>query len=200
MALDTIKSKDYDGNPVTVYTLPNAPQKTDKSVAVAPARDPTYGAAIANLAVASGATDFFTLSGSDTKTVDILGFWLAGLASSLSAADILIMKRSTGGAGGTSSLLTAVPFESSDVAATAAARAYTANPSSVGTPVGLLAARKIVLNPAATPGNGVGVLIAPPSGGKGWTLRGSVEFICLNFNAAAIAGVSLSVEVAWRER
>lgn len=97
-------------------------------------------------------------------------------------------------------MITPVAHDVTDGAASAVVRAYTANPSALGTQVGPLAARKVTLDPAATPGNQIGVLIAPPLFGKPWSLNGAADFLCLNFNGGAIAGVSLSVDVVFRER
>ncbi len=119
-----------------------------------------------NLAVASGATDFLTIVGSSTKKIEVLKITLGGLATALTVADIVLLKRSTANSGGTSTAPTAVPLDSNDIAASAAVKAYTANPATLGTLVGNILSRKVVLDAAATPGNGVTVDIVPAAAGK----------------------------------
>src|SRR6266550_8344389 len=82
----------------------------------------TYSAAKVGLVPGSSATDFFTLTGSATKTVRITRITITATTTSATpvALDILLLKRSTANTGGTSTgSPTAVPHDSANPAATA---------------------------------------------------------------------------------
>jgi len=110
--------------------------------------------------------------------------------------------RSTANTGGTSTSLTAVPADPSDAAASAVARAYTANPT-VGTAVGPIRAGVVVLTSPATSisidpvqwtfGNDVGTR-------GGVVLRSASQVFAINGNAASFpSGAALNCSVEWTE-
>jgi hypothetical protein len=108
-------------------------------------RGATYSASILNLSTVSGATDIFTITGSNTKVIRVRKLVFQGSSNANNVANISVIKRSTANTGGTSSVQTAVPLDSLDAAATAVVTAYTANPT-VGAAVGVITNRKVFLN------------------------------------------------------
>jgi hypothetical protein len=159
----------------------------------------TYSATIAALAVASSATDVFTISGSGTKTVRILSLHISGTRTSAGFIDFFILKRSTANSGGTSTARTAVSHDSTDSAATATVLAYTANPT-LGTLVGNMYSTKYFIssNASSAPGEKAGIELSDFFG-KQVILRGTGEVLSINLNAITIAGSSFNISVTWTE-
>jgi len=162
----------------------------------------TYEASIVGLAPAASATDFFTLTGVAGHIVRVTRVECTGTATAAGAATIAALVRSTANTGGTSTSLTAVPADPSDAAASAVARAYTANPT-VGTAVGPIRAGVVVLTSPATSisidpvqwtfGNDVGTR-------GGVVLRSASQVFAINGNAASFpSGAALNCSVEWTE-
>lgn len=162
---------------------------------------PTYRAAIVGLVTAASATDFFTLTGSATKTVQVTRAECNGIASTAATPDVTALKRSTANLTGTSTSPTAVPLDSSSAAATAVARAYTVNPGTLGTLVGILNAAKVPLPLAATGADLARSNFAnavPPA--QPVTLRGVTQVFALNGNAATLGtAAALDCMIEWIE-
>ena len=168
---------------------------------VQPQRRTTYSATIAALTPAASATDFFTLTGSATKTIWVHGAGCSGISTAAAQANIAALKRSTANTSGTSTAPTAVAHDSTSAAATATVAAYTANPT-VGTLVGIVRGARFATDAAATN-------TTAPGGvtwrfGDVWTmpivLRGAAQVFALNGNGASFAsGASLTCWVEWSE-
>jgi hypothetical protein len=151
------------------------------------------------LVPAAAATDVFGVCGSATKTVIITRLQATGVATAATAADAIVVKRSTADTAGTSTAPALVPLDSSSVAATATALGYTANPTT-GTLVGNVASQKIVLTTGAAASQMYPLLQYWPNNiTQGLTLRGVAECAYLNWNAQTVAGNSINVDVEWIE-
>lgn len=163
---------------------------------------PTYRAAVVALATAASATDFITISGSATKTVQVTRLECNGIASTAATPDIVVLKRSTANTTGTSTSPTATPLDSASPAATAVVKAYTVNPGALGTLIGNIGAVKLPLPLAATGADltrtamlGIGVGPMQPV-----TLRGAAQSVALNGNAATLGtGAALDCTAEWVE-
>lgn len=174
------------------------PTQTD----VTTTRRGTYSAAITGLVLAASGTDFFTLTGSASTTVRVEKVECSGIAAA--AADVAIqgVVRSTANATGTSTAPAPVPHDSFDPAAVAVARAYTANPGTLGTLVGVVRSAEVSLGATATPAYNVLPALAwrfddVPSGEE-LTLRGAAQVFALNVNAAT-TGATLNCDIQWTE-
>lgn len=162
----------------------------------------TYSAACVNLAIDAAGTDFFTITGSATKTIIVKRVRVSGSSSTTTQSNIGLLLRSTANANGTSTLLTAVPHDSTNPAATATVRSYTANPT-LGTLVGAI--RWVDYTSLAKNSNNVTDIREFQFGAEedqGIVLRGTNEVLALNFNGQTVTfgasdGYDLSVE--WRE-
>ena len=108
----------------------------------------TYAAAATAYAGYVDPTDFFSITGSATKTVEIIHIQVTGSGTSTSQLDINLLKRSTANTGGTPTALTKVPFDSRRSAATATVVTYAAAPTR-GTLVGNICACQVELPAAA---------------------------------------------------
>lgn len=168
----------------------------------APQRKATYSAAIAALAPASSATDFFTLTGSATTTVRVTGVQCSGISTAAATATVVGLVRSTANSGGTATTPTAVKFDSSSPAATAVLSAYTANPTT-GTLTGNVRAGHLTTVTTATSAFAAPVLgwtFGRDTGEQEIVLRGAAQSFSLNGNGASFtSGASLNCSVTWTE-
>lgn len=159
----------------------------------------SYSAAIVGLASAVLATDVFTITGSASKTIRItkLEITLTTTAGTGVNLNISVIKRSTANTGGTSTILTDVPHDSTDAAGTATVRAYTVNPTVLGTTVGAIRGVKYAVG-----ANNTIDLITWDFGNrpaKAIVLRGTTETLAINFNATTVVGGSAAIHVEWTE-
>lgn len=160
----------------------------------------TYSASISGLAVVTGATDFFTVTGSATRTIIVKRIRYSGTASQSTQVPLALLIRSTANSGGTSTTLTNVPHDSVNAVATATVRAYTANPTR-GTLVGSI--RSPYYTFTAANSNSLTVELREIRLGEeedqGVVLRGVNESLCFNLNSTAISGALMGCSVEWRE-
>lgn len=137
---------------------------------------------------AASPTDIFEMSGSSSKTIYIqeISFSLynntpAGYYHVLEA---FLLRRSTASSGGTSSTLTPRLLDTNDSASTVnTCKVFTANPT-VGTLVGTLAHRFSSACINYPPYDSPCVLFKADTPSKALVLRGTSDFITLNFNGA----------------
>lgn len=159
----------------------------------------TYSAAITDLVAAALATDIFTITGSGTKTVRVTRIEFSGTETTGAVRDIQLIKRSAANSAGTSTTLTAGSFDSTNAAATATVRAYTANPT-LGATVALV--RSVAYGiPAAN--------LSGPTNPFAWdfgtrpaqlvVLRGTSEVLAVNLNGVTATGSLLNLSIEWTE-
>lgn len=158
----------------------------------------TYSAAITQLATATTATDIATITGSGTKTIKVLQVVLTATETTSAVRDVFLIKRSTANSGGTSSTITNVPNDSSNAAATATVRSYTANPT-LGTSVGTIRARKTDISATNLVGSSDRVIWDFGFMRQPVVLRGTGEVLAINLNGVTWAGSSVNIEIEWIE-
>jgi hypothetical protein len=176
-------------------------QKTPAlSLPVVKAASPTYSASFIGAVTAAAATDIFTITGSATKTVRVTGIYLTGTQTTAGVVSFQLVRRSTANTAGTSTTATAVSFDTSDSAATAVVRAYTANPT-LGTTVGTLLAFQKAIVPAAFGSSDVRPVFIDltQTGLKAIVLRGTSQVLAINTNGANLTGNSMALTVVWTE-
>lgn len=169
------------------------------SIPIVRSEDQSYAAAAAAFVSAGSATDIYNVQGSASKTIKISKIKVSGTTTSGSAIKLTVslIKRSSANTGGTSVVGTPVPYDSSNAVATAVVRHYTANPSAVGTPVGLIRAETLAITRSGLAG---GVLEWNfTDGGQPVILRSASEFLSINFNGTSITGSVISISVEWTE-
>jgi len=89
----------------------------------------TYSASIAGLAFQSGATNIFEIQAPSSKVAHVVRVTFSAIIGSTAAVkDILLYQQNYPSANGTSTTITAGKHRSTDPAATAVVKAYTANP------------------------------------------------------------------------
>ncbi len=104
---------------------------------------PTYSAAIPGMAVVASATQIACLIGSATKTIRVTRVILSGtIATAAAYGSVELVMRSAASTGGSPTVATAVPNDSTDAAASATVNGtYTSNPTQ-GTAVGPIATQR----------------------------------------------------------
>ena len=157
----------------------------------------TYSATIPSLVVAALPTDIFTLTGSATKTIRVTRISATGTQTTAAQVALIVLKRSTANTLGTSTAVTAVPYNSTNAAATATVLAYTVSPT-VGTLVGNLRARKVFVGTAA----GTSDEYLSDFGirnNQAIVVRGINEVLAINLAGAAVAGGNFTLSIEWTE-
>lgn len=170
---------------------------------VQPIRRATYSAGFVALTPAASATDFFTLTGSASKTIWVHGAGCSGASTAAALPVVQVVKRSTANSAGTSVNLTEVPHDSLSSAASATALSYTANPTT-GTLVGVVRTFRMATDAAASTATPTAPTPVGFRFGEVWTqpivLRGTAQVLAFNANGASFAaGTTLSCWVEWSE-
>ena len=160
----------------------------------------TYSATSAiAFASAATATDIFTITGSATKTVHVLRIGFSGTQTTAAALNVLLILRSTANSAGTSATATNVSLDSTNAAATAVVRNYTANPT-VGTPVGTIrAVRAFIPTTALASATQYYEFDFGQFSEQALTLRGATQVLSLNLNSVTVAGGAWTCWVEWTE-
>jgi hypothetical protein len=159
----------------------------------------TYAAAIRNVATASTATDVLTIAGSATKLVKILRIRISGSQTGNSVTPIVLIKRSALDTGGTFTTLTNVPYDSSDPAATAIVKSYTANPTTLGAAVGTIRQDQVTFNNGLASGLEDRAIFDFGEFSKPVYLRNANENLAINFNSTSVTAASINFTVEWTE-
>lgn len=158
----------------------------------------TYSASVLNLAVAASATNIFTIEGSGTKTVRILKIVLSGIQTAAGNMTVILRKQLTADSSGTFSNPTMVPHDSSDAAATASLKAYTANPTT-GALVGAVVSKRITFPGAASAYDPPTSFYEVDGSAKALVLRGTGQGVAVSFNGVSLTGGSVNLTVTWTE-
>lgn len=166
-----------------------------------PAQVRTYSVGLNGLVPTGAATDIYGICGSASRLVQVTKMGLSGRATAAANADLRIAKRSTANSGGTSSTPTIPPLDSNNNAATAVVRAYTDNPSSLGTLVGYIAAVQVALgNLTTTLGSPVQLNFGSWSPAQSITLRGTSQCVYMNLSAGTFSGNTFDAFIEWTEQ
>lgn len=162
----------------------------------------TYSVGTGPFTPASTPTDVFCIQGSSTKLIKITRIAFTMNQTTAAVRDVLLIKRSSNNTGGTSTTLTGVSHDSSNVAPTATVRFYTANPTGLGTSVGTLRSRKVFVA-TLTGNNSNSDEFITEYGTRTDTqpiyLRGTNEWLCINLNGTTSSGNSAACSVEWTE-
>jgi hypothetical protein len=155
----------------------------------------TYSAAF-SIVPAASATDVVEIIGSASTTVEISRITIGGVQTTAGQVLVNLIRRSTANSSGSSTNPTRVPHQSTDAAATAAIKAYTANPTT-GTLVGNVRSRRLPIGAAAS--------FIPATvyefgeNAKPLFLAGTSQTLCINLAGATVAGAILDIEIEFTE-
>lgn len=164
---------------------------------------PTYSTSVTGLVPATlGATDIFTIQNPVGSGI-VVRVWvvaLSGTAVTAITVDAGIVKRSSLNTGGTSTSPPAVPHDSNNPAALAVVKAYTANPTSLGTLVGVKRSVKFPLLLAGAAVSAPAFELYTRSGKpqQGYVLRPG-ELLGINFTSTVVIGGSVDAVFEWTE-
>lgn len=158
----------------------------------------TYSSASTALVPPASPTDIFTITGSVGKTIRVTRLAISGTQTTAATRDILLIKRSTANTGGTSTTLTNVAHDSTSAASSATIRAYTVNPTSLGTAVGTVRTRKVFVAGTATNSDEF-IVEWGPRNAQSIVLRGVNEVLAVNLNGATSAGNNFNINIEWTE-
>lgn len=161
----------------------------------------TYSAGSHAATDATGATDVWVLQGSSSKIVRVQGIRISGTSSANTVVDAIIYKRSSPNSGGTSTTVTPVSHDDTNPTATATVLSYTANPTTLGSTVGILRIEHLVFAGTNAPNVAIESNVYQFSIYDGQTpaLRGSSESFVVNLNGTAMATGHIAVDAQWTE-
>ncbi len=170
----------------------------------------TYMACTGVFTQATSATDVLVIQGSSSKTVRILQIRVESQNTTGPGIQRwYLIKRNTSGtnySGGTSSTATNVPLDAGPSgtptpAGTATIKHYTANPTTLATSIGTMDSRYVATLTASNFTSDADVLLLDYKlTGMAITLRGTGEYLAVNFNGAYAVGTSTpSFTVLWTE-
>lgn len=178
------------GNQAVSTTNPLPTQEQEKTKA-------TYGIASVGNTPAATPTDVATLYGSATKKVKIKRVTVSGVATTAGTMQVLLTKRTAANTGGTSTSATIGQFDSTDTAATAVSKLYTANPTSLGAGVALSAQ---LLNFGIAGAAGTVIFDFANRNDKAIILNGTTEGLAINLNGGAVpAGGTFGYTIEFEE-
>lgn len=142
-------------------------------------------------------TDVATITGSASKTIKIRSIWFTAISTTGLNMRIALIRRSAANTGGTSTTPIIGRMDTTDAAATAVVRLYTANPSALGTAVatikdiGLPAGTAASLNPSQK--FEFGALNSKPI-----VLRGASDILAINTSGTGGASTFV-LSIEWTE-
>jgi hypothetical protein len=165
----------------------------------------TYRAAHpSTFAAPAGTASFFIIAGSASKTVKIHKIRISGFRlTTLAVFDVHVKKYSTARVGGTAVALVPTPLDSNFAAATASeVNVFTAAPTD-GTLVGTIGSCSRI-NKSTTVVDGadfadIEFRFGDSPETSAVVLRGTNQYVGVNFGAAPASAVTLTIEVEWTE-
>lgn len=193
---ESFKLSDRNNNDLSLSTTTTTTTTNAIPTSEKPNLAVTYQATFSGAVTATTPTDVFTIAGAAGRKVIIKHLYVYGEQTTAGSLKVNLIKRSTLNTGGTSTILTSVPVDSSQAASIATLRAYTINPT-LGIAVGTLATRFVRLNTAGS----VPAPLEFNSNNKfrDITLNSGTELLALNFNSTSIAGNNMAIYIVWTE-
>lgn len=149
--------------------------------------------------LANSSTDVLTISGSATKTIKIFEIFFHMTATTGSNATIIGLRRSSLNTGGTSTLLTNVPYDTNNAASTAVVRSYTANPTALGTLVGNMITNGLYISGGGTIASTPFNYLVDNDIEQPIVLRGINQLFAINMNGVTFSGNTARATLVWTE-
>ena len=157
----------------------------------------TWSAAITGLVPAATPTDIFQFYGVASKVIRILRIEITATQTTAAVRDILLIKRTTATTGGTSTSLTPVAHNINNVTVTPSVKAYTVNPTSLGTGTTVRAFKALINTTTTTVYPIVWEFATRPA--QAMELRSATDAICINLNSITSAGNLFNISIEWTE-
>lgn len=157
----------------------------------------TYSASVSALASVASATDIATITGNASTTVFVTKVIISGTQTTGGQIRVDLIKRSAANTSGSSAAMTAVPYDSTDSAASATCLSYTANPTP-GAAVGTVRTAPIAIGGTTATSSNVTVFDFG-STGKPVTLSGTAQVLAVNLAGVTVTGGSFYITFEWVE-
>lgn len=150
---------------------------------------------------AANATDILTIQGSPSgKIARIRQIIVTGTATSAQNINVLLTRRTTANTGGTFTVQTLVPRDNTDNAPTCVVNLYTANPTGLGTAIGVADGGRLNVAPASNGSIDRLILQYGWYNDKAPILRGTSDFLCVGLNGGTIPnGCNLDINIVLTE-
>jgi hypothetical protein len=190
------KLQDTSGNGIT-STASSTKQALDVMI-TAPSKA-TYLAGIPHFTPPATPTDMIVMQGSSTKTVKILKITLYSTQTTAGNNAFFLIRRSAANTGGTPTTTTARALDTNNAAATAVFTNYTVNPTALGASAGTLDVPYIS---TLVPGGAIQPFVWDFTNNQGepLTLRGTSDYLVINFNGATLpGGLSVGASILYTE-
>lgn len=159
----------------------------------------TYLATVYAYAPINNATNIIQILGSGTKLVRVNRIRISASATTAQIIDILLNKQVTADTGSTPVVVTLVPADSTDSAATAAIAKYTVTNPTAGTLVGTVRTGKLGLGSATVAPTALEFLFGKDNG-RSLVLRGVTEGLAISLNTLpTVIGMLMDIEIEYTE-
>lgn len=192
---------DINGNSIT-----SAPGATSALYVSSDGTKATYRYCLLAFAMVAAPTDAVVIQGSGTKTLRVKRVKVTGQATAQGSMPVQLIRRSAANSGGGAALtgITAAKHDTNDAAATATVSSVgTANFASLGASAGIIGVDRLGMSALATGTAGLGEAVIwdfATRQDKAVIIRGTSDFLCINFNGAAIpAGGVVDFEIEIEE-
>jgi hypothetical protein len=180
-----------------------APGTTGVALVSADGTKPAYKFCVQGISPVATPTDVLQIRGSASRTGRVKRVKVDGLAGTAGGLVCQLIRRSTAGTvgGATLNTVTAEQFDENDVVPTCTVKYVSAaNLSALGTSAGVAAVGRLYLNTAAAGPTSSVVWEFPSTRSKGQILRGTSDYLCVNFVGASLpASTVLDFEVELEE-
>ena len=171
------------------------------------AQPPTYAAGFYNLSVQAAATDVVCLENAGGFVTELWHMSLSGVGVAAGTINVSILMRATPNVGGTFIAPPPTPLSSDFKPATAVMKAYTANPTTLGTLVGKVREGRWDITTQGSNANPTGTLVLDPFYNPNvsrMVIKGSpggIDYyaVCLSFNGGGPAA-SITGDMTWTEQ
>jgi hypothetical protein len=180
------------------YTDANSNITTNLAIAPEDGWKATYSATVTANAAYATPTDLLVLPGSATKTIRLVRFDIASVATAAGIYTVHLVKRTAANTGGTSAAMTITKFDSNDAAASAVPVTYSVVPTSVGAGSDIIADRLFQNTLSLQPERRSWLFGNGPM--EALVLRGVAQAFAVNFAAVALpAGSLFDMTIYWTE-
>ncbi len=180
------------------YTDANSNVTTNIAIAQEDGWKATYSATVTANAAYATPTDLLVLPGSATKTIRLVRFDIASVATAAGIYTVHLVKRTAANTGGTSAAMTITKFDANDAAASAVPVTYSVVPTSVGAGSDIVADRLFQNTLSLQPERRTWLFGNGPM--EAVVLRGVAQAFAVNFAAVALpAGSLFDMTIYWTE-
>lgn len=153
----------------------------------------TYAAAIKLTPIVG---QILEVVGAASTTIEINRITVTLYGTAVGKMDVVVNKRSTASAGGTSANLAKVPYDAADAASVATVRTFSVTPTTLGTLVGQM--RVAMLSIAASQASDR-LKLESGQYSKSFTLTAATQAITVDLAGTVPTGAEMAIDIEWTE-